>query len=111
MQNDDGTSTGEYYAPTDEYWYNKCIWKCQLCGNKNKSLGSSKKHIHKGANTFHFRLFICEACQSFITSIVILFFRHTNSMFAGPLLQNSYSFTNPAIFYPPHSLPLNYSTF
>ena len=47
MKDDDGTSTGEYYAPTDEFWYNKCIWKCQLCGNKNKSLGSSKKHIQK----------------------------------------------------------------
>ena len=47
MKDDDGTSTGECYAPTDEYWYNKCMWKCLLCGNKNKSLGSSKKHIQK----------------------------------------------------------------
>jgi len=47
MQDDDGTSTGEYYEPTDEFWYNKCLWKCLICGNKNKSLGSSKKHIHR----------------------------------------------------------------
>ena len=50
MRDDDGSSTGEYYAPTDEFWYNKCLWKCQICGNKNKSLGSSKKHIHKVHN-------------------------------------------------------------
>jgi len=37
----------EFYEPTDDYWYNKCEWKCQMCGMKNKSLGSSKKHISK----------------------------------------------------------------
>eukprot|EP00088_Acartia_fossae_P000303 TRINITY_DN10112_c0_g1_i4.p1 TRINITY_DN10112_c0_g1~~TRINITY_DN10112_c0_g1_i4.p1 ORF type:complete len:127 (-),score=23.10 TRINITY_DN10112_c0_g1_i4:42-422(-) len=47
MKDDDGTSTPTPYAPTDEYWYNKCQWKCLVCGNKNKSLGSSKKHIRK----------------------------------------------------------------
>jgi hypothetical protein len=38
------------FEPTDEYWYNKCIWKCNICGNKNRSLGSSKKHVHKMHN-------------------------------------------------------------
>ena len=52
MKDDDGTSTGDYYAPTDEHWYNKCLWKCLICGNKNKSLGSSKKHIQKVKRKF-----------------------------------------------------------
>jgi hypothetical protein len=47
MKDDDGTSNSESYEPTDELWYNKCIWKCQLCGNKNRSMGSSKKHVQK----------------------------------------------------------------
>ena len=50
MVGDDGSSTGDFYEPTDEYWYNKCIWKCNICGNKNRSLGSSKKHVHKMHN-------------------------------------------------------------
>ncbi len=50
MKNDDGSSNSESYEPTDEFWYNKCIWKCQLCGNKNRSMGSSKKHVMKAHN-------------------------------------------------------------
>jgi hypothetical protein len=50
MVGDDGSSNGDFYEPTDEYWYNKCIWKCNICGNKNRSLGSSKKHVHKMHN-------------------------------------------------------------
>ena len=50
MKDDDGTSNSESYEPTDEFWYNKCIWKCQICGNKNRSMGSSKKHMQKAHN-------------------------------------------------------------
>eukprot|EP00092_Neocalanus_flemingeri_P006549 GFUD01007060.1.p1 GENE.GFUD01007060.1~~GFUD01007060.1.p1 ORF type:complete len:649 (+),score=134.81 GFUD01007060.1:224-1948(+) len=50
MIGDDGSSNSDFYEPTDEYWYNKCIWKCNICGNKNRSLGSSKKHVHKMHN-------------------------------------------------------------
>jgi hypothetical protein len=50
MKDDDGTSNSESYEPTDELWYNKCIWKCQICGNKNRSMGSSKKHVQKAHN-------------------------------------------------------------
>jgi len=42
---EDSEQTGEEYEPTDEFWYNKCEWKCVICGKKNKSLGCSKKHI------------------------------------------------------------------
>jgi len=42
---EDSEETGEEYEPTDEFWYNKCEWKCVICGKKNKSLGCSKKHI------------------------------------------------------------------
>ena len=37
----------EFYSPRDESWYNKCYWSCNICGNKNRSLGSSKKHIQQ----------------------------------------------------------------
>ena len=37
----------KFYSPSDESWYNKCCWSCNICGNKNRSLGSSKKHIQQ----------------------------------------------------------------
>ena len=35
------------YSPSEDSWYNKTSWTCNICGNKNKSLGSSKKHIQQ----------------------------------------------------------------
>ena len=60
MLDDDGSSDGQSYIPTQDHWYNKCVWKCQICGKDNKSQGSSKKHVaqmHKITYEEYFELF------------------------------------------------------
>ena len=65
------------YSPSDVTWYNKSYWACNICGTKNRSLGSSKKHVQTvhhitydeyitayGNNGIHQVDFTCVLCNS-----------------------------------------------
>ena len=93
MVDDDGSSDSPSYVPSQDHWYNKCIWKCQICGKENKSQGSSKKHVaqmHKITYEEYFELFgnqgimevpwECIICQMVVSCNGVSIASHLNGL-------------------------------
>ena len=93
MVGDDGTADSASYEPTQDHWYNKCVWKCQICGKDNKSQGSSKKHVaqmHKITYEEYFELFgnqgitevpwECNICQISVSCNGVSIASHLNGL-------------------------------
>ena len=93
MVGDDGSTDSPSYVPSQDHWYNKCIWKCQICGKENKSQGSSKKHVaqmHKITYEEYFELFgnqgimevpwECIICQMVVSCNGVSIASHLNGL-------------------------------
>ena len=119
MVGDDGTSDSVSYVPTQDHWYNKCVWKCQICGKENKSQGSSKKHVaqmHKITYEEYYELFgnqgitevsfTCIICQMVVSCNGVSIASHLNGIHKITLQEYEAAYLKDVELLPQTNMPL-----